>query len=200
MSAKNTKRFALVGMLAGAMILGGTQASAQTQSGAQGSTGATQAAPQATPPGGMDQGQAGNTAPFPENTNTPEQATPLPPDVIGQPGTGGSGGSGTLPSQDDAIDPARTNDSNTTLSPDSSRTGTGTSNGTLTPDTSRGTTNEPGTGGSGTLGQDDTLGGNNGLGTGGSDVNGSGKDQTTSPDSVYKGTVNSDDTTSVPRD
>lgn len=189
MSAKNTKRFAVVGMLAGAMILGGTQASAQTQSGTQG---ATQASPQGS---ATDLGQSGTTAPFPESTTRPSEQTPLPPDVIGQPGTGGSGATGTLPSQDDALDPSRANDGNTTLTPDSNRTGTGTgtSNGTLTPDTSRGTMTDPGTGGSGTLGQDDTLNGNRGLDTGG-DVNGTGSSQT-SPDSTR-----SDTSTSVPRD
>ncbi|OJH36327.1 hypothetical protein [Cystobacter ferrugineus] len=152
MTGKNTKRFALVGMLAGAMILSAGQAGAQAQSGAQ------------------DTLQGGSTTQGTGDATTRDQNT-LPPDVIdsqGQ-GTGGAGAAGSLPSQDDAIDPSQ-GGGNTTLNPGTQEPNTGTSGSTVTPDADRNTTLDPGTGGSGTSG---TGTGSGSLGTGGSGTTGS---------------------------
>ncbi len=168
MTTKNTTRLALVGMLAGALGLGGTALAQSTSS-----TGSVQS----TPPGGSagQAGQMGTGSGTSQGTGTDSlqngQALPPATDSLGTPGTGGSG-TGDLPQAGDALDPSRGTGGNTTLSPGTTEpgnmgqgaTGQGTTGqGTtqpapLTPDSNWG-----GTGGSGSdLGtgsgtQDDSM-------------------------------------------
>ena len=170
MNAKKTTRLALVGMLAGALSLGGSALAQSTSGATSGSTSGSSAGsmggsmqspstgsginPGSTQSGTTQDSTLGTGAGGVQN----DQSIVRPPTDLG-----GTGGSGNLPRQDDVVDPSRgtspstgTQDStggtggsglqdDTTLSPGTSQPGA------LTPDSNWSQGN--GTGGSSTPGQ-----------------------------------------------